>query len=356
MRLALGLLVFISASALHLRADLVIDPIYDSSITSNPAATAIENTIVNAIGVFETTYATPITVPIYFQADSSGLSSSLFFLYSASYSLYYSDLLAVDSNPAAIAGLQANGGSGPENPVTDDNNISIKSANARAVGIAIAPGCIPTGTAGAMTCAYGQTSNSVDAIVSLNMSLLSPPLSASGSNYSLSTVVEHELDEVLGLGSTLPNTSAASGNVSATDPEPEDLFRYGSNGQRVFGVNCASPGSAFFSYGGATNLDQFNNTCAGDDFGDWAGTSAEVQNAIQDPGPGPMYGPNEIAALTAIGYTQTAPEPSTGALLTLAAVFVFVRLTRRSARPVPEAGCVTVKNPARNREKSFSLI
>jgi hypothetical protein len=341
-RAVCALLAVAACGAISAQADLIIVPTFDSSITSDPNAAAIEGAIDDAIDVFESTYSTNITVPIYFQ-EGGGLGESNFFYYTTSYADYYAALVATDANPAAIAGLTANGGAGVDNPVTGTSDIDIKSANARAVGIDIPPGCIPTGSAGSMTCTYdsgGTNPNDVDGIISLNTSITNPPQPNNGSTYALIPVAEHEIDEILGLGSSLPNTNASSGTVTgiAGNPAPEDLFRYNASGARVFTVNCASPGSAYFSYSGATDLTQFNNACNGADFGDWAtGVQAQVQDAYASPGDDPAYGPNEIAAESAIGYTlaTTTPEPATWMLLSCGLGIVAFRFRGRVTAPPP---------------------
>ncbi len=83
--------------------------------------------------------------------------------------------------------------------------------------------------------------------------------------YDLQGVVEHELDEVLGLGSAL--------NIPVNFPRlsrPQDLFRYSANGTPSYDVNAAS--SYFSIDGGATNLVNFNQN-GGGDYGDWASSS-----------------------------------------------------------------------------------
>lgn len=334
--------------AIPARANLVIDPTFDSSITSDPNSTGIENTIDAAIAIFESTYSTSITVPIYFQ-EGGGLGESNFDYYSESYSTVYDALVTTDANPAAVAGLEAIGGCTAlqisqntcRNPVTNTKYVDIKSADARALGIDIAPGCIPTGSAGDMECG-GATGTAYDGIISLNTSITYPPGSDNGSNYGLMSTVEHEIDEILGLGSSLPNTSASSGTVRFLDdnPAPEDLFRYSAPGVLAGTVSCpGSADTAYFSYNGSTVLSYFNNYCNGADFGDWEsdpwpnGFSAQVQDAFAEPGAEPVYGPNEIAALSAIGYTTTAPEPGTWLLLSLALPgFVFARRRLQRSR------------------------
>ena len=326
------------AVAWSARANLIITPTFDSSITSDPNAAVIESSINSAIGVFESTYSTNITVPIYFQ-EGGGLGGSEFYFNTVNYYSFYTQLVATDANPAAVAGLTANGGAGTnynrftgtsDNPVTGTTEIDIKSANARALGFTAPPECVPTLSDGSMECGYGTGSSSVDGIITLNTNTTYPPQTNNGSNYGLISTAEHEIDEILGLGSSLENTTQDSGNAPdyGGNPAPEDLFRYNAAGQRIFAVNCgASAVAAYFSYNGATDLTQFNNACNGADFGDWAtGSYAQVQDAYGEQGADPAYGPNEIAALSAIGYSLAIPEPGTWMLLLSSlAVLPFAR-------------------------------
>jgi len=331
---AIWALLFISLLApIPSRASLIINATFDSSITSDANSAIIESSILTAIGVFESTYSTNITVPIYFQ-EGGGLGGSEFYYYTATYSTFYSQLVSKDANPAAIAGLTANGGNSTHNPVNGTTSIDIKSANARALGFNAPAGCIPTLISGTMQCTSGSGSSAVDGIITLNTSITYPPQSDNGSNYGLVSTAEHEIDEVLGLGSSLENTTQTSGDATVLggNPAPEDLFRYNAAGSRTFAVNCgASAVAAYFSYSGATDLSQFNNAFNGADFADWTtGSYAQVQDAFGTPGTDPAYGSNEIAALSAIGYTVTAPEPGTWALLT--ASLIALPFARRKSK------------------------
>lgn len=334
MRRCFASLVFLVSilAAFPAQASLLITPVFDSSITSDPNASSIEGTIDSAISVFESTYTNPIDVTIYFQ-EGGGLGESNFVTTTVSYQTFYNHLVANDANPSAIASLPDQG----DNPVNGSRNIEIKSANARALGISVPAECYLTAGSDVPEQCTGVNngSSAVDGIISLNTSTTYPPGSNNGLNYGLLSTTEHEIDEILGLGSALANTNSSSSlvNVNATNPAPEDLFRYGANGSRIFAVNCGTAATAFFSYNGSTDLAQFNNACNGGDFGDWqsnplpSGVLAQVQDAFAGPGAQPLYGPNEIAALSAIGYTvAVAPEPGTWLLLSLALpAFLIVR-------------------------------
>lgn len=333
-----------------------IVPTFDSSISTDGNAAAIEGAINTAITTIESAFTNPITVSIYFQ-EGGGLGQSNFLTYNESYTSFYNGLVHNNSNPAAIAALQAAGYTSV-NPVGGTNHIEMKSANARAVGINQAAGCdvtavTPSASNGNIPNSCGSALNGplVDGIVSLN-TLITTPGTNGGGSYSLVATAEHEIDEILGLGSALENcdyggsgqsTACGTGNLTRQNDtgdgvgDPEDLYRYtAATGGTLANltVSCASPGAAYFAYGPNTGaLTQFNNSCNGGDFGDWAGTG-QVQDAFSSAGTAPVYGPNEIAALSAIGYTTaTAPEPGTSALfgsgLALLTACMGVRRRRR---------------------------
>lgn len=328
------LLALFTACVVPSRANLIITPVFDSSITSDPNAATIEGAINQALGVFQSTYSTPINVSIYFQESSSGLGESDYFQYYRSYQSYYNALVSLNANPAAVAGLTANGGNSSVDPVLGQTYILMNSANLRATGVNVAPGCDPTGSAGAKTCAYNVNPSSVDGIVSLNTGITFPVQPVNNQNYSLVAAAEHEIDEILGLGSGIRNVDADSGTATDSYINPEDLFRYSASGTRTFSVNCASSQAAFFSYDGVSDLAAFNNGCNGGDFGDWAmGSRPQVQDAFATPGVQTVYGSNEVAALSAIGY-QLVPEPATWSLFVGAsAAVVWARRRRASLTP-----------------------
>src|SRR5439155_7469603 len=105
-------------------------------------------------------------------------------------------------------------------------------------------------------------SSGFDGVISVNTALTD----VDGGAFSMLAVVEHEIDEVLGLGSDLPSSTAFF-----TDPAPEDLFRYASAANvRSYSTNtCTAPPSAFFSIDGTAHVNEFNNCDNGADYGDW---------------------------------------------------------------------------------------
>jgi len=290
----LGLVALVPA-----HASLIINPTFDSSITSDPNAAAVISTIDQAINMFESQITTGITVNITFQEMGSGLGSSSTFFGTITYSQYLAALQSHSSGDAVDTSALATLPAGPNNPVNNGTTVDVTTANLRALGFNAS---VPT-----------------DSSIGLNTSITNfsgKPYNSSF--YDLASVIEHEIDEALGLGSNL-DTGSATGAI-----RPEDLFRYSAPGTRSYTISSSA--TSYLSIdGGVTNLIGFNQVGppGSSDYGDWAGSATpHVQDAFGTPGATPVYGV-ERTALDAIGYNfvQTSvPEPSTFCLMTLAAI------------------------------------
>jgi len=318
--IALGLSPILSVPA-HASTAFTITPTFAASITSDANAGAIENTINMAIQSYENLFSNPINVTIEFQEMSSGLGESEKNLYSISYSNFYTAYAsnaASNNDPAASTALAA--GVVPnqtDNPVTGSANLAMTTADINALGISC-PGC--TGPSG------------FDGIVSLNTHITTPGSPGSSLAYYLLPVVYHEIDEVLGLGSSLDQ------RFQTTNPSVEDLFRYASNGSRSYTTNTSA--QAYFSVNGSTDLAQFDNQHDGGDWGDWqsnplpTGVLPQVQDAFATAGANPALGV-EITALEAIGYDLSEPEP--GTLILLGTGLALLGIVARRRRIIPTA-------------------
>ena len=277
---------------------LVINASYDEGSLS-AAVTSVINT---AIGFYQNTFADNITVNIDFHNMTSGLGASLVPIYTTSYASYKTQL-TLDATSAndktALASLPA---------TVPGGGIDIKPADARAVGYN-APGMTLTSANTGGFCA----GSNLDGCVGLNLNLTT----AYGGSYSLLATVEHEIDEVLGLGSSL----SGNGTILYGYMSPEDLFRYSAPGVSSFAVNngitssnCTGAQLAYFSINkGLTNLDTFNNCKNGADYGDWStSATAQVQSAYGTPGASPSLTVSsvEVTALDVIGYSLT-PQAQT---------------------------------------------
>jgi len=251
-------------------AGLIINPTFDSSITGNPNAAAIEAMINRAISFHESLFSDPITIQIRFRFSTTGpdgtplpahaSAQSVFVIYQVSWGIYINALRAdarTSNDSVANASLPATALS---------PNIKPRSAGGRAVGLDTPPAMLANGTIG--------QGGPYDGIVTLNSSApyqFSRPPSAGNLDAQRST--EHEVDEVIGLGSRLGH----NGN----DLHPQDLFSWSSPGVR----NITTGGARYFSINtGATNIVSFNQNPDGD-FGDWLSTACPqahpyVQNAF----------------------------------------------------------------------------
>jgi hypothetical protein len=291
---------------------LTIVPTFDSTITSDPNAAAIEGVINQAITTYDTTFADPITVPLNFAEMTTGLGQSNFSVFAVPYATF-SAALAADAKSSNDAAAVAKNPIAVLNPVTGTDFILAKPANMDALGLT-----------------HSAVPN--DGVISLNTHLTDIGSPGTTGQYSLLAVAEHEMDEMLGLGSTL---GLGLGSPFNNDPSTEDLFRYDSSGNRSFNLSGAV--QSFFSINGTVDLGQFDNQADGGDYGDWqsnplpGGVLPKVQDAFATPGSHPTLG-IELTALDVIGYDLiSVPEPASMAVLIPAlAGLRWVRRRRRS--------------------------
>jgi hypothetical protein len=249
---------------------LTIHPTLDSSITNDPNSAAIQATISRAISIWETLFSDPITIQIRFRYSTTApngdpmpagrIAQSNFVFYTIPWNMYINALRA----DASTGNDNVANASLPGSALS--TNLRPGSAAGRAVGLNTLPAMFADGTVG--------NGGPYDGIVTLNAS--SPyqfTRPSSGGNFDAQRSFEHEVDEVIGLGSRL--------NLSGNDLRPQDLFSWSSAGHR----NITSSGTRYFSINsGVTNIVGFNQRPDGD-FGDWFSeqcpqTHPYVQNAF----------------------------------------------------------------------------
>ena len=283
---------------------LTIVPTFDSSITGNPNAAAIEAMINQAVALYQARFSDPITVRIFFrysntQPNGSSMGASLarsnFVIYNTPWNTYINALVA-DAKTANDATANASLPGSSLSP-----SVVPSSASGRAIGLNTPPAMFANGTVGM----GGQ----YDGIVTLNSAqpfqFTRPP---NGGNYDALRSTEHEMDEVLGLGSNVNDSS---------NRRPQDLFSWSAPGTRSF----SSAGSRYFSINsGNTNIVGFNQDSNGD-FGDWISPSCPqanpyVQNAFSCAGQFSdvtATSPEGIN-LDVIGYDLVASSPTSTVL------------------------------------------
>jgi hypothetical protein len=249
---------------------LTIQATFDSSITSNSNAVAIEAMINQAISIYESLFSDPITIQIRFRYATTApngnplpqgtLSRTDSVIYTIPWSVFISALRAdatTSNDSLANASLPGTALSGTIEP---------SSPNGRAVGLDTPPAMFANGTVG--------NGGPYDGIITLNSSMpLQFTRPTSAGSFDAQRATEHEMDEVLGLGSKLGH--------NGIDFRPQDLFSWSSAGHR----NTTSSGTRYFSInGGTTNIVNFNQDPNGD-FGDWLSDQCPqpnpyVQNAF----------------------------------------------------------------------------
>jgi hypothetical protein len=251
-------------------AGLIIHATFDSSITNNANAAAIQAMINRAIGFYESLFSDPITIQIRFRyattaPDGTHLpqgtaAQSWFVVYPISWSTFISALRTdarTSNDNVANASLPANALSA---------NIEPGSADGRALGFNTPPAMFANGDVG--------DGGPYDGIVTLNSSApyqFTRP--TNGNTLDAQRFTEHEMDEVIGLGSHLTG--------HGSNLRPQDLFSWSSPGVR----NVSTSGTRYFSInGGVTNIVNFNQN-PNQDLGDWISPSCPqphpyVQNAV----------------------------------------------------------------------------
>lgn len=262
-----------SAASASASAGLIINATFDSSITSSPNAVAIQATINQAIAIYQSLFSDPVTVSILFRYSSTApdgtfISGSIARSNYVYYSIWWSNYInALIADGKTVSDSTANS-SLPGNAFS--TNLRPTSANGRAIGLNTPPAMYADATVG--------SGGRYDGIVTLNSSAsfqFTRPTAAA--NYDALRCIEHEIDEVLGLGSYL--------GTGSSDLRPEDLFTWAAPGGRGLVVT----GARYFSIdGGKTNLVSLNQT-APLDYGDWlSGTCPQsnpfVQNAASCTG------------------------------------------------------------------------
>ena len=309
-------------------AGLIINPVFDASITGNANAVAIEGAINSAIGTIDGLYSNPVTISVTFTYNpgaAGNLESTNQTYYDVTYADYVAALTADSvANPGntVLATAVANLGKG--NDANGAEDLAISGAQLTMLGTA-------------------EPGNAVININSNQAFDFSRPVGAA--DFDAIGGLEHELDEVLGgggAGSTLNSIAGSCVNTPngffCNKVGSLDLYRYSANNTPSF--TTSGTATSYLSIdGGLTPVVSFNQDSNGD-YGDFAppgaGAGQLIQNAFNNTGQDEAYTSSspEFTMLESIGWNPSAaatatPEPGTWTLLALGSVIFALAACKR---------------------------
>src|SRR4051794_37763161 len=297
-----------TAATANIGSGLVIIPTFDSTIINDPRSNAIQAMIISAIDKYQTLFSDPITVSIRFrysgfhlEGDPMGtlIGASNSGIYQLDWDMY---IAALKADGKTANDMSANA----TLPTSALSTIILtNSAVGRAIGLNTSPVLFADGSLG-----VGGPYDGIITINSLKPVQFTRPVSAG--NFDGQMFTEHEIDEVLGLGSHL-------GGPAPQHLAPMDLFSWASLNSR----NTSDSGRRFFSIDrGLHLLAQFNQDPGGD-FGDYdsdgfcPATRLYVQNAFNCDGQSTDISATspEGISLDVIGYDLLTDNGSTSRVL-----------------------------------------
>jgi hypothetical protein len=297
-------------------AALVINPVFDSSITSLANASTIET-------AFDTVA----------QDWASQFTGSAQINVKVSWGSVGGQALPSNAVGASISSLYGYYTYGQVKSYLTNASLSNPSDTALAIAVAHLPATTPSGVSqyvipsseGKVLGLIPPTQPSLDGSIGFAGSTsgytFDPTNGVRAGTYDFQSVAAHELDEVLGRVSGLYNTTPTYRTVF-------DLFRYKSPGVLSFSYSDA----AYFSIdGGLTNLGKFNNTSSGDR-SDWLtlANSVDIQDAFISTGVRKNLTAVDLTGLDVLGYD--------GINLGNTAWNIPQTIAFRLVEPVPEPG------------------
>ena len=310
---------------------------FQINVTYEPSVPAAAQTAFNnLIHTYESVFTTNITVNIDVTFGDTGLGASSSELEYVPFSSWRAAMIA---NASANPGNTYAAAAAASLPIGDPigaGDVAVNTANARALGL-----IANTPLDGGITFSNSVTFeyNGV----------------ATAGAADFLDVADHELDEVLGIGSALTGL-ADNASLPPDHYSAEDYFRYGASGVRSITTNPTAV--VYFSYDeGNTSVAQFNQAYSalgntGLDRNDWIygnygcpSATVHVQDAILCTGQAAPVGSGpEITVLAALGYDSSLMQTITfGALsnVVLGVAPFSISATASSGLPVAFSSTTT---------------
>jgi len=319
------MLVFNFLAAVPAEASFIINPIYDSSITSLSNASTVIGAFNTVASDFAKSFTSNVTINVGvswgsvggYALPSTAVGASTESLYGYfSYSQVKSYLTTASKSTPSDTALATAVANLPKGAPSGVGQYVIPSAEAKVLGIISATKSALDGSIG-----FAGSSSGYD---------FSPTDGITAGTYDFQAVAAHELDEVLGRISGLSSTSP-------TYRTTFDLFRYSTPGVLSFGYNDP----AYFSIdGGRTSLNQFNFSSYGGDRSDWltTATTSDIQDAFISTGQPKNLTAVDLTGLDVLGYGGSNPGDTSVSSPTSVAFYLIDQVPQ----DVPEPGSLAV--------------